>query len=330
MNKRIGAIVAAIGLGAIGVGVGLTVSSSPTCQSLTASQVVGTFHGSGCYDVGTGLKLSKPFSIIGGTYESTSLTLPLHPLFQIVGTTFSISDATLTGPYTGLPPLVTAKTANGAGVKLIETTNGTISNTTIQETGGDCIEAFANPPKQSHPNTGFLASNDRLLNCGRDGISPSDISNSSFSGVSIGAVRQSAIDAESDIVGLGMGNVTFDNIDASKTKGVAIGETLTGPVNFNGGTYSNHLQWLAKLPQTYPISFSGGILNHSSGSKPAVIEVNGGGGVELNFDHWTFTRAAGNQAPLWYVVNHGALTFTSCILPPPLGSNDSTSTVTIN
>jgi hypothetical protein len=154
------------------------------------------------------------------------------------------------------------------------------------------------------------------------------VTDSTFDSVDIVSKGQSGVDAESDLSGIGMGHVTFTNCTIP---GLVIIETLTGPVTFGDDTLTGRVQFRAVRQQAYGITFDGGTLAAGLKANPPIIWQSGTGpNASLTFDGTLITRPNGGQAPLWVANNHAVLVFeNNGVLPPPLGSNDPTSSVSL-
>lgn len=320
-----------------GIGIGLAIAPTPTpkavapkaiapaCQndptieaSLAATPVGTTWPGSGCYSVPTGTVIPTGVNLTNVSFVDASTTHPakgpLRPIVTLLDdtgnvlTNVSVTGANPTGKFGG-------SLVGEAGFKLEHTTNITMINDSAEGTFGDCMEIFASGPKDDAPNTGLNVSGFHADHCGRDGISPSDVNGATFTNTVIGQAHQASIDFESDLKGLGAGNVVFDG---GSWLGTIITETLTGPVTINGATLANHVLDSSNNHQAYPVLFENGSLAGWTKSS-AIVAITGPNA--LTFDHWSFTRQSGKRsAPLWRVIDGGHLTLTSSTFAPPLGS----------
>ncbi len=333
---------AALALAMMGLGVQAFSSAAPatasaTCQAdpsatIAALPAGGTFAGSGCYLVPNGLLLTKPVTIDGGTYVDPSTTIPTRGAFQPVILVNSTSDVTLEhlGVVGGNPSgAFVRKLVGQAGIELKNTARVTIRDATVQGTFGDGLELWANAPGNMSPNTDLVVDGLTVTAAGRNGISPSDVSGATLSNVNVVSWGLTSIDFESDISGVGAGNVTISD---SAWGGTFIQEAITGPLSFVRCTLTTKVQVTSRTPVGYPITFSGGSL--AIGPKAKNIGIVVRGPTAVTFDQETFTRQprpSGHPqvTPMWSVTGGASLMVTGSSLAPPLGTNDASSMVAI-
>ena len=333
MNRKVVPVAAAVvAIAAITTLTAVKIASPVQCQPDPSAQIAalpagGTFTGSGCYTVPNGIRITKSVTLDGGTYIDPSNTPPAKGSFKPVIQAYETQGVTLenlavqggnpNGGYHG-------SLVGQSGIELISSSDVVISNVSTSQTLGDGLELWANVPKNKTPNANVTVDGLTVNTAGRDGISPSNVTDSTFTNVSIGATGLVGVNLESDIKGIGAGNVTFAN---STWTGTYVQEALTGPVNVTSDTLRGHVVIRTHVPVAYPITFNGGSLAIGHWTIPGV-EVQGPTGA--TFSGMTFTHQPANKyGPMWSATNGANLTFLRCSLIPPLGTNDSTSTVTV-
>ena len=328
MNRKVVPVAAAVvAIAAITTLTAVRIASPVQCQPDPSAQIAalpagGTFTGSGCYTVPNGIRLTKSVTLDGGTYIDPSNAKPakggFRPVIQVYDTSgvvlenLTIQGGDPTGAYHA--PLV-----NQSGIDLISSSNVTIANDSISQTFGDGLELWTN----GGPNTDVVVTGLSINNVGRNGISPSDVANSTFTGVRIGNTGLTGVDFESDINNIGAGYVTISN---SSWNGTYIQEALSGPISFVDDSLSGHIVMTVRTKLLYPITFSAGKLAIGHWTRAGVFARGPGAMV---FNGTTFTHQLGKAGLLWDAGNGASLTFAHCALVPPLGVNDSTSTVTV-
>ncbi len=285
--------------------------------------------GGQCYLVPAGLDLTKPVTLEDATLEDLSTSKPsrggFQPVVKVESDNVTLAGLTIIGGNEGGG--YHAHLVGQAGIKLVNAQQVSILLDSVSNTFGDCLELWAAAPKDWTPDqttvNGFDGSN-----CGRDGISPSDVTDSTFSNVTIGNTGQASIDFESDIKAVGAGNLTFTSCS---WQGFVFGESLTGPVNVNDSAFTGQILIRNKRPQPYGLTFTGGSLAVT----PKAISGVSVRDMTVTFNNETFTRQLNAQgkpssAPLWKAADGAHLTFSGGSLSAPLGTADSTSIVTIN
>ena len=341
-QTRIGSAVAAVLLVA---GITYAVVPSPaTCQSDPSATIAalpsgGTFHGSGCYNVPYGIKITQPVTIDGGSYiDSTVIPGPapgqpagggLQAIFMVRDThdvtiqNVHITGSNATGGYH-------AKLVNQAGIDVLSSDHVTIANVTTLNTYGDGLEFWSTVRKV--PATNVTVSNVTITQAGRQGITTAFLSNATFTNVNVVSQADRGIDAESDLPGIGMGNVVFNNVTA---RGVSLVNFLTGPVTFNDSNIGGGIWMSSGNIGAFPVTYNRGTFTMRPsyhGLPPAGIYMPLGG--NLTFNGTTITRPLpANSLPTgysWAVKNGGHLTFNQSPFNGLPGWADATSTVTIN
>jgi hypothetical protein len=294
------------------------------------------FHGSGCYSVPNGIKLTKPVTIDGGTYDDPSTTKPtgkgydgMKPVFEIYDT----KDVTLENLHVvGSNPtgVYHAKLVGQTGIRVLSSDHVTIRNVTTDETWGDGLTLFANFPKDGRPVTNLLVTNFTVSKAGRQGITPADVFGATFRNITITGSADRSWDFESDLRRVGTGDMTVTN--CTFNKGLEIEDYLTGPLTFNNCSGSAHIHVGSEHSQQ-PITFNGGTIllrPDDHGTPPGGITMNGGNLIfnGTKIGHLPSTRPP--TGPAWVVLDGAHLTFNHSSIDPPLGVRDSTSTVTVS
>lgn len=342
MNKKlVGLVAGAVALTGVGVGVGLAVTSGG-CQAdpsavIAALPAGGTFHGQGCYQVNDGLVLTKSVTINGGTYQDDSTgptkvpgqQLGVKPVIQVKSAdSVTLENLSVVGGQTGGPRFNASLVAQ-SGISLKSATNTKILNVTTDRTFGDGLLIFQDGPR-SPVTSNLFVSGLTISNHGRFGISPSAVYGAVLNNVTINPQPNGAsIDAESDVPGLGMGNVAFNDLKAGN--GIYIRETLNGAVDFLNASMTGAVTMQnLNSTQSFPVTFTGGSLAIGLG-RTIGVQIKGGVAV---FNGTTFTRQPTTSGkpqknPMWYANTGASLTFAHCLLSPPLGTNDATSTVAV-
>lgn len=343
----------AVALVAVAAAVGVARTPLPTtptacgpdpAASIAAIPAGGTWTGSGCYNT-AGIKITKPITIappVGsppGTrikFEDLATTKPAKGALQPI---ILIRDV---APLPGQPHSVTISDVDvqgmnvagkfggalvgQAGFKLANTQDVLLSDDSASATYGDCLEVWAFPPKDGAPNTGLDVNTFRGADCGRDGLSPSDVTDSSFTGVTIGkAVR--GVDFESDIKGVGAGNLTFTDCSWA---GWTVGEAITGPITVDKSSFTGQILVRHSIFWPSAITFSNG--SFAAVAKASVAGISLSRGV-LVFDNEKLTRLptkGAPKAPAYKVINGGQLTFDNSPITPPAGTKDAMSSVVVS
>ncbi len=301
------------------------------------------FNGSGCYRT-EGIVITKPVTINGGTYDNHAnadskdpandewAKGSVRPFFLIMRTSnVTISNVVLNGlnadgGYHGLPWV------NEEGVKILSSAYVTLNNVTTNNTYGDGLMLGFEP---GHPPTSNLTVNGYTINkAGRQGVTLAYATQSTLNDVSINSAADAAWDFESDLTGIGAGNITI-NRPGGRKGGVLMQGTLAGPITFNDSAFTGDIQLVRAAAQSgQPVTFNRGTVvmrNRFTGTPPAGIWVSGPG--RLTFNGVQFPRRSAFGPPIsgaWAAINGAQLTFNHSMVVAPLGVNDATSKVTIN
>ncbi|MEI7858678.1 MAG: hypothetical protein WCI26_02500 [Acidimicrobiales bacterium] len=294
-----------------------TKSALPNLQDYINSLPAGSVFQSSttaCYLVPDGILLSKPITIIGGTFydplvERLTNVRPygaLHPIILIKNT----SHVTLSGVS-----VLGANTIGGyhadlvgeAGVKIMSSSDLVLTGVSAKNTFGDGLELVAN--FTDHINTpvnrlsvdGFTT-----INAGRQGITVAELTNSTLNNLNVISPAASGIDFESDLPYQGSGNVAITN--CVNEAGFNMVEYYTGPITITNCTGFHHVT-LRTDQKVTPITFVGGTLTCKRAVPQPCIDVTGG---SLTFTGVTIARMPGVlkiSTPVWSVERAGTLRF---------------------
>jgi hypothetical protein len=295
-----------------------------------------TWNGDGkCYKVVGGIKLTQPVTLQNAAFVDTardSKGSSLKPIIYAEDTNnVNLINLALEGQHTATG-YSHAKGVGQEGIKLYSCVNCTITNVDTVNTYGDGLLASDNNPKDRTPTTNLNINGLTVTNTGRQGVSISDVYNSTLSNVNIVSSADTGWDFESDIVGVGPSNVTINNPTG---KGVRIIETLNGPLTFNNVNLSGNVSVTNSAAASgQPVTFNKGNIQLKdvyNGTPPAGIWVNGPG--NLTFNNLTITREAPATPakPIlglaWLATKGAHLTFNNTTVATPNGTSDSTSKV---
>lgn len=320
---------------------GSTTTTNPasSCKADPASAIAalpagGVFNGSGCYSVPNGILITRSVTIDGGTYDDPSTTAPtvghgVQPIIRIKDTAnVTVENVKLVGANVGG---YHATMVGEAGIDVLSSDHVTIANVTIMNTFGDGLTLFANFPRNKKPTTNLAVSNVTVTNSGREGITVADVSGGTFTNVNVVSSNFNSWDFESDLAGVGSGNVTVNS--ARTITGIRLIEALHGPITFNNCQCRRHVSLLyAAAASGQPVTFNGGTIllpNSDDGTSPAGITVNGPG--NLTFTGVTLGRLPSVRPgtfPAWSVTDGGHLTLLHSPAAGSRGSHDISSTVT--
>ena len=309
--------------------------------AIAALPAGGVFNGSGCYKT-AGILITKPVTLNGGTYDDSvkaeskgqvkaeGTTAKVEPIIRIKDTSHvTISNVVLNGRnlaggYRGLPWV------NEEGIRILSSANVTLDNVSANNTYGDGLILGFEP---GHPPTTDLTVNGYTINkAGRQGVTMAYATASTLNDVTINSSADAGWDFESDLTGIGAGNITINRPGGSK--GILMQGTLAGPVTLNDSHFSGDIGLVRDAARSgQPVTFNRGTIvmrNRFSGTPPAGIWVDGPG--NLTFNGVTFARRPSDGPPksgAWVALDGAHLTFDNSTVVAPLGANDPASTVTI-
>jgi hypothetical protein len=209
-----------------------------------------------------------------------------------------------------------------AGVQVLSSTNVNLDHIAVNHVFGDGL-TLGFQPRQ--PPSSNVAVNGYAINgtgAIRPGVTVAYVNGATLDNVSI--QNSSGFDFESDLAGVGSGNVTVNGFSGSGNAGVRLIEALSGPVVFNHFGFAGDVSVInAAAASSEPITFNQGtiLLRRSyNGVPPAGLWVSGPG--RLTFLGANIGRQAGTQpatGSAWLVSGGGTLTLTHCSVAPPLG-----------
>ena len=303
-----------------------------------------TFYGSGCYDVPFGIQITHPVSVVGGIFVDTTTgqrmgvnangvtkLIDPKPVILVKNThNVTLRGLTIIGGNTdgGYYP----DKVGQAGIKVVSSDSVTIDTVSTTNTFGDGLEFWSDFPTNKNPTTNLTVRNVLITRAGRHGITPASVYNATISDVHVVSQAVVGIDAESDIAGVGLGNVTFSNVTIDHG-GVFLISTLTGPVNFVNCSFTGHLT-VDNGPGIYPVTFTGGsfVMRSSvTGTPPGAISQKGG---LLTLNHVAISRPprpCGTVfGPSWYVERGGRLVLNQSPVPGLQGTLLDSATMSVN
>ena len=265
---------------AVGVIVGVAQASSstvrPHCRADPAPAIAalpagGTFNGTGhCYHTSGIVVLEPNITIDGGTYHDAVAARPIKPIIRAVDTSdFKVENVTLDGSNTNggyHPNLV-----NQAGVDLRSVQGVTIENVSTDQTQGDGLTFGWDPePHHGGPDTNVVVKGLTVTTAGRQGMTPADISNGTFSNIDIVSTADDGLDFESDVGSIGDGTLTFDDVT---TKTINIIETIHS-VTFT--KTSTRGRFIDQGGVRSVVDYSGSFLCQRAAPIPGCVTVEGG------------------------------------------------------
>jgi hypothetical protein len=293
------------------------------------------FHGSGCY-VTTGILITKPVTIDGGTYNDPvdTSTGPgtVFPIIRVKNTTdVTIENVVLNG--TNSIGGYHAKLVNEAGLDILSSSYVNILNVATNDTFGDGMTLFSQFGVDKAPVTDLYVNGLTVTKAGRQGITMGYVMDSILDNVNVVSTADTGWDFESDLAHIGSGNVTINN--AHNQKGIHIIEALQGPITFNDCQCERHVHMLDDAAASGQlVTFNGGSYeldrDTDTGCNVSGIRIAGPG--RMVFNDVDITRMPGEETPKGpaiSVTDGGHLTLIDSPLPAPVGGPDATSTVTI-
>jgi len=305
-----------------------TKSALPNLQDYLNSLPAGSVFQSSttaCYLVPDGILLTKPITIIGGTFydplvERLTNVRPygaLHPIILIKNTSkvtlsgLSVLGANTNGGYH-------ADLVGEAGVKIMSSSDLTLTGITAKNTFGDGLELVANFTDHINtPVTRLSVDGYTTINAGRQGITVAELTNSTLNNVTVISPGSTGFDFESDLPGQGSGNVTISN--CVNDHGFNLTEFFTGPITIANCTGFHHVT-LRTSANSAPITFVGGTLSCRRADPQPCIDQTGG---SLAFTGVNIARMAGVMKitqPVWSVDQAGALRFERSPIEAPFGT----------
>ncbi len=304
-----------------------SVPATPGLQTYLDSLPAGstfTSSSTACYLVPVGILVEHPITIVGGTfYDPTterqpgSVHDPLKPIILIKDTAdVTVRDVSVLGANTA--GVYHAQLVGEAGVKVESSLDVTLAGITARNTFGDGLELVADLTNHIRtPVTGLTVDGYTTDNAGRQGVTLAEVASSVLDGVNVVSPADSGFDFESDLPGLGSGDVTISN--CTDDHGFNLIEYFTGPITVNDCTGFHHVS-LGSPNSEAPIRFSGGTLTCKRHDPQPCIRQNGG---SLTFTGVAIDRMPGTigiKEPVWDVEGGGSLSFVDSPIQSPMGT----------
>ena len=286
-----------------------------------------------CYLVPDGILLTHPVTIIGGTFYDPLTQRPtdqipygaLKPVILIKDTSHvalvgvHVRGANVVGGYH-------ASLVGEAGVKIMSSSGVTLTDVTATNTFGDGLELVADLTDHiKTPVTGLEVDGYTTVNAGRQGVTVAEVADSTLDHVNVVSPADAGFDFESDLPGVGSGNVTITN--CTDTGGFNLVEDLVGPITVSNCTGFHHIG-IRSLQSDTPIRFVGGTLSCKRDDPNPCIDQTGG---SLTLSSVAVTRMPGTigiKEPVWSVADGGALRFVHSAIAFPMGTVDRSSSLT--
>jgi hypothetical protein len=308
-------------------------AATPTLQTYLDSLPDGSVFRSSttaCYLVPTGIRLTHPITLVGGTFfdptnvRSTSNGIVyngLKPIILIKDTTkVTLEQVNVLGVNTAGD--YHSSLVGQAGVKIMASSDVTLTQVTARNTYGDGLELVADATNHVRISvTGLTVHGFTTVNAGRQGVTVAEASGALLDHVTITNPAASGFDFESDLPGIGSSNVTISN--CVDDHGFSLIEFFSGPITVINCTEFHHVT-LGSLHSNAPINFVGGTLTCKRAVPTPCIKQTGG---SLTFTGVTINRMPGTikiSTPTWEVTGGGSLAFmrspisilTGYVIPP--------------
>jgi hypothetical protein len=200
--------------------------------AIAATPAGGTWTGTGCYDT-AGILIDHPMTLDGGTFYDSVNTAPIKPIIRVEDTSdVTVENVSLNGVN---PSGYHAALVGEAGIDAISVSGITISNVQTNSTYGDGLTLFFSD-KGRAPDTNVVVNGLTVTNAGRQGITPADVTNGTFTNVHVVSSADDSIDMESDLKGIRDGTLTFANFTAPKLINIIEGVTSVTFTNSSAGS----------------------------------------------------------------------------------------------
>jgi len=205
--------------------------------------------------------------------------------------------------------------------------NVTLTGVTAKNTFGDGLELVADLSHRiATPVTGLIVDGYTTVAAGRQGVTIAEVSGATLNHVNVVGPADSGFDFESDIPGLGAGNVTITN--CTNDHGFNFVETLTGPITISSCTGFHHVH-LSNTKSPGHVYVVGGLMTcKRSAVEPCIAQTGGW----LTFTGVVVQRlgtAKDITAPMWSVTSGGQLRFVRSQLDTGFGSVATGGTVNV-
>ncbi len=301
--------------------------ATPDLQTYLDSLPAGsTFRSSttACYLVPYGIRLTRPITVIGGTFfdptadrSAGTLYNSLKPIILIKDTSHvTVREVSVLG--TNTLGDFHARLVGQAGIKVMSSTDVTLTGITAKDTFGDGLELVADFTGHINlPVTGLTVEGYTTINAGRQGITLAEVASSVLNHVNVINPADDGFDFESDIPGVGSNNVTISN--CTDEHGFNLIEFFSGPITVTNCTGFHHVT-LGSLHSNAPITFVGGTMLCRRRNPVPCIKQDGG---SLTFRGVSIDRMLG-PGPIselaWSVQGGGSLAFIHSPVQTPFGS----------
>jgi hypothetical protein len=290
-----------------------------------------------CYLVNEGTLIPAAGLIVnGGEFRDDSDTGPLAPIIRVNETDdIMLENLTLVGGHTSSS--LDSSLVGEAGIEVRSSTGVTIDNVAATNTYGDGLDVTCDPGHRNYTPSSVTVNGFMSTNAGRDGITVAAADDdSTFSNITLTHSATDGIDFESDLSGVGSGDVTFNTVTLDDKLNMV--EALTGPVAFNNMTFDGATRSLINATIGQPITFyqTSFLCERNSPVSCLTFNAGGSGGGPVYVQNSSLQYIAGKQPvqELAYAATGGvSVQFTNCQLigvPTPAGTVDSESTVTFD
>jgi hypothetical protein len=300
--------------------------ATPALQTYLDSLPAGstfTSSATACYLVPVGILLTRPVNLVGGTfYDPTTTRSPgtvysaLKPIILIKDTSHvSLTDLRVLGANTvgGYH----AQLVGQAGVKIMSSLDVTLTGITSTNTWGDGLELVADFTDHiKTPVTRLAVEGFTSINAGRQGITVAEVASSVLDHVNVVSPADAGFDFESDLPGVGSGNVVVAN--CTNDRGFNMAEYFTGPIVVTNCNGFHHVT--LRTVSRSAVSFSGGNLACKRADPVPCIKQDGG---SLTFNGVAVSRMPGTigiSEPVWAVASGGNLAFVHSPIASPMGT----------
>ena len=287
-----------------------------------------------CYLVPGGFRITKPLTIIGGTFYDPTTEKPtgpgyngMKPIIFIKSTSdVTLSNLTVLGANT--TGVFHSSMVGQAGVKVTSSARVTITDVTAKDTWGDGLELWSDfVPRQPRVMvTDLKVDGFTTIDAGRVGVTVATVSGGVLNNVDVISPGMSGFDFESDLPGIGSGNVAITN--CTNDHGFSFVEYLTGPITVTNCTGFHHVT-LGSINSDQPVTFNGGSMLCKRADPVPCIKQNGG---KMRFVGTSISRMNGTigvSTPMWSVDTGGSLTFAQTTRVLPFGVTANGATVSV-
>jgi hypothetical protein len=202
----------------------------------------GVWNGGGrCYTVRDGLTITTPVRVENALFydpQSRPHRGSVHPIIRIKDTSeVTLSSLALVGANTS--GAFHADMVGEAGIDILSSDAVTVSDVTTTATFGDGLTLGFQP--FSSPSWNIVVNGLTVTDAGRDGITMASVNIAAMVDVDVVSSAMSGWDFESDLPGVGSGNVL---VEGATGRGIRFVEALSGPVTFDDSFISGSVTLL--------------------------------------------------------------------------------------